>query len=180
MKKILITVIILLIAAGLVACTNPMEAAISQMVENNDAQNSSEGGSEDNASGSDGQMDVDIDENGNSVTISGDEGNVTYQGDENGMPWPGDKLPSSVPEIPGAKVVMVMDMDGGVMVAFENCEQAMADAYLASLKSAGWESTMNINTDEGYSEFFSKGNETLTFGWSSSDKTGSIIYGVSE
>jgi len=176
MKKIIIAIIVLLMVAGLAACANPLKAAVSQMAENNDAQDNSDSG----AASNDGQMDIDINEDGSSINISGDDGNVTIEGDEDGMAWPGDKLPSSVPEISGVKVVMVMDMDGGVLVAFEGCEQATADAYIAQLAGAGWDSSMNLNSDEGYTIFFEKGNEVLQFGWSKADKTGSILYGISE
>lgn|GEM_PF-3318956 len=178
MKRILIVLIILLIAAGLVACANPMQAAISQMAENNDAENSSDSGTEDNAD--EGQADINVSDNGSSIEITGEDGNATLQGDENGMAWPSDKLPSSVPEISGVKVVMVLDMDEGVMVAFENCDKAAAEAYIAKLKSAGWATGMELNADDGYTGFFTKGNESISFGWSTSDLTGSLIYGVSQ
>ena len=78
-----------------------------------------------------------LDEDGGSVEISGDDGNVTIEGSEDGMPWPGDKLPSSVPEIPGVTVVMVMDMDGGVLIGFENFDQAAAAAYVTTAERHG-------------------------------------------
>ena len=40
MKRILITVIVLLMIVGLAACSSPLDAAASQMTENNDAQDS--------------------------------------------------------------------------------------------------------------------------------------------
>ncbi len=162
-----------LMVAGLVACANPLEAAVSQMAENNGSQEASDSGSS-----GDSQMDIDINEDGGSINISGEDGNVSIQGDDNGMAWPADKL-SGVPEIPGVKVVMVMDMGEGIMVGFEDCDQSTAQGYISTLKSSGWEAAMEINADDGYSSVFTKGNESIQFTWSGDENAGSILYGVS-
>ncbi len=173
MKRIILTVIILLIVAGLVACANPLEAAVSQLAEESEASSSVDDGSSDSG---DAQMDIDVDEDGGSIEISGDDGNITIEGSEDGMPWPGDKLPSSVPEISGVTVVMVMDMDGGVLVGFENFDEAAAAAYVTQLKGMGWESVMEYTDDESYSSILSNGDETLQIGWSSEDNAGTLTY----
>jgi hypothetical protein len=175
MKRIVLTVIILLIVAGLVACSNPMEAAVSQMAENSETSASAEDGSPD---GDDTQMDMDmdIDEDGGSINISGDDGNISIEGSEDGMPWPGDKLPSGIPEVPGVTVVMVMDMDGGVLVGFENFDEATAQAYIAQLEGMGWESVMEFNDEDGYSNMFSNQDATLQLTWTSDDSAGTLTY----
>jgi hypothetical protein len=180
MKKILIVVIVVSLVVALTACGNALEAAVSQMAEEENTAQSSESSDLVDDSSADASMDIDISEDGGSINISGEDGNINIQGDENGMPWPSDKLPSSVPEISGVTVVMVMDMDEGVMVAFEDCDQAAAESYISTIKGSGWSTDMELNSDDGYTGIFSNGNETLTFGWSSSDATGSVMYGMTE
>lgn len=179
MKRIILTVVILLIVVGLVACSNPMEAAVSQMAESSEASAGAEDSSPDGDDTQDDtqmDMDMDIDEDGGSINISGDDGNISIEGSEDGMPWPGDKLPSGIPEVPGVKVVMVMDMDGGVLVGFENFDEATAQAYISQLEGMGWESVMEFNDEDGYSNMLSNQDATLQLTWTSDDSAGTLTY----
>jgi hypothetical protein len=166
MKRILITILVLLMIVGLAACSNPLEAAVSQAAEDNAAQESSadasqessESASQDTSDSGDDQMDIDI------------------SGDENGMAWPSDKLPSGIPEISGVKVVLVMDMGDGVSVGFEGLTQANAESFISQLEGMGWETVMDIDAEEGRSQMLTKGDETLQLNWSSEDGTGALLY----
>lgn len=172
MKKIIIAVIVLLMAAGLVACADPAEAAVSQTQaeESNGAQDASES--------SDGNLDIDINEDGGSINISGEDGNLSIQGDEDGMPWPGDKLPSNIPEVPGVTVTSVLDVGESVTVVFTGITEAAATAYAASLQSAGWTPVMNFDVEEGHAVTFNKDEEILQFIWSN-EGTGSLSFSKS-
>jgi len=124
-----------------------------------------------------GNIDVDIDDDGNSITVSGEDGSYSIVA-EDGMAWPSDRLPANVPAIPGVAVSGVMDSGAGVLVVFENCNEETANAYIVTLKSLGWEDVTNLITDDGLVVMFKKSDESLTFTWDKDDNTGSITYGT--
>ena len=91
--------------------------------------------------------------------------------------WPSDKLPDTVPPIPGISILDVMCDDESVAIMFEGCDQATADAYVSQLESMGWE-LWSEDIDDGYyyHDFENPENELLSFIWSSNDDIGSILW----
>lgn len=163
MRKFLFLLLMLIIVMA-AACAPRPEMMLEQLIEQSLRQ---EG------------KDVDIDVSGDgSVQIKDKDEQVTIDSGT-GMLWPGDKLPTKVPPVPGVKVEMVMDMGTGILVSFTGCDQATAEAYAANLKSLGWESSMDMQTEDGYVFVFASDNESLTFSWEKQGESGSITYGKS-
>ena len=162
MKKILLITISALLMLGLAACSpkNMMEQMIEQEAEKQGE-------------------DVDVEISGDSMTISGEDGSVNIQQGE-GMAWPGDKLPASVPQVTGVTVTQIIDAGTGVMIYFEGCSQATADAYIEQLKSINWEASYESRTEEGYMVIFGDNQESLSFTWTKDDNAGSVTYGKNE
>jgi len=168
MKKMLFVLLIMLLVIGLIACGKSIgEKAAENMIEEIMEKEGVE-------------VDVDVDDGGDTVTIETEEGGMTIEGDEGGMPWPNDKLPGNVPELKGVKVVTVIDAGSGIMIGFEGCDKNNVDAYIKLIKSNGWNVAMDMESDG--TRIIMAGNsndEFLQFGWNSEDGSGEITYGSS-
>ena len=91
--------------------------------------------------------------------------------------WPSDKLPDTVPPIPGVSVLDVMCDDESVIIMFEGCDQAIADDYVAQLESMGWELwSEDIDDEYCYNDFENPEDELLSFVWSSNDGIGNVLW----
>ncbi len=166
MKRILIVLLVVFLIFGLMGCRKAQENAVENMIE----------GMMESQSGED--VDVDIDDDGGNITISGDDGEVNIQGDEDGMPWPSDKLPNNVPRVKGVKVVSIMDVGTGIYVVFENCTGAIAEDYIKDVENNGWEITMNMDSEGTHIIMATNSNEEmLQFAWDEEDGGGEITYG---
>lgn len=166
MKKILLVLLITLLVLGLISCGNAREKAAENMLENILEEEAG------------GEVDVDVDDGGGSITISNDEGEFSIQGDEDGMPWPSDKLPANVPEVKGVKVVSVMDAGTGVSIIFQDCNVNIAQDYISQIEANGWEIMMNMDS-EGFHIISATNsqNEMLQFSWEEEDGGGSVTFG---
>lgn len=166
MKRILIILLTVFLVIGLVACDKSAEEkAAEKMIEDM----------------TDGKIDVDINDGGNSISISSEEGDIEIKGDEDGMPWPTDELPSNVPVLNGAKVVGKVNVGNGVVVTFEGCDKNMGENYVKDMVTAGWEIIMEMETDGVYMTMAQNGDETISFTWSEDDDgAGTMTYGKAE
>lgn len=113
-----------------------------------------------------------------SADFSENNDSIAAQGQEISSEWPSDKLPANVPPITGATVVLVMDMDEGVIISLGNLSQTVAEDYANSLKQLGWEPIYQETQGQDNTIIFEQGNASLTFGWYTDDNTGSIIYSL--
>ena len=175
MRKILLIAVVALLILGLVACTpkNLAEQAIEQQA----AQQGEDVDvdiDDDSMTIQNDDEEVVINNDGDSVSVSGEDGNLNMG---EGVEWPSD-MPANVPEVPGVTVIMVMDVAEGLMVSFEGCDQATADAYIATLKSLGWDALMETTTADGYVLIFESGDESLVFNWYKEEGAGSVTYGM--
>ena len=167
MKKILFVLLIALLVIGLIACANAREKAVENMIEEIIEK---EGG---------GDVDIDIDEGGDSIKIETEEGEMTIEGDEGGMPWPSDKLPAGFPKLNGVTVTAVIDAGGGIMIGFEGCTQNAADAFISNFTSSGWKITFEMESEGIKSVMVSKGDdEFVQISWEPDSGEGSITYGT--
>lgn len=166
MKRILIVLLIALLVMGLVSCGNAREKAAEKMIENMIEAEAGE------------DVDIDVDDGGGDITISGEDGEISIQGNEDGMPWPSDKLPGNVPEVKGVKVVSIMDAGTGIAIIFENCNANIAEDYIKQIESNGWEIMMNMDS-EGFHMIMAtnSNNEMLQFDWEEEDGGGTVTYG---
>ena len=182
MKRLLIVFLIAFLAIGLVACGGPPG-------DKNDKSDGNWGDGADEAAAekmiedmSGGEVDVDIDDGGDSITISSEEGDLVIEGDEDGMPWPSDKLPSNVPELKGVKVITTMDAGAGISIMFEGCDNGEGEAYIRALTAAGWNITMEMESEGLHTIMCDNGkNEFLHFSWIEEEEgAGSITFGNAE
>lgn len=169
MKKILIVLLIAFLILGIVSCGKAREKAAENMIENIIEAEAAEAGE---------NVDIDVDDGGGSITISGEDGEISIQGNEDGMPWPSDKLPGNVPEVKGVKVLSVMDADTGVAIIFDNCNSKIAEDYIKQIEANGWEIMMNMDS-EGFHMISATNsqNEMLQLSWDEGDTSGSLTYG---
>jgi hypothetical protein len=168
MKRILFVMLIAFLVFGLIACGQSMgEQAVENMLEQMIEEESG------------GDVDVDISDDGDTVSFESDEGEVTIEGDEGGMPWPSDKLPAGFPVLQGATIVAVIDAGTGIMIGFEDCSQGAADAFMSNFTTGGWKVTLEMESEGQKIIMASKGeNEFVQFGFSPEDGDGSITYGT--
>lgn len=166
MKRILIVLLIAVLILGIVSCGKAKEKAAENMIESIIEEQAG------------GEVDVDVNDGGDSITISSDDGEFSIQGDESGIPWPSDKLPANVPELKGVKVVSVIDVGTGVSIAFQNCSTSITEDYISQIKASGWEIVMNVDS-EGYHMITATNsqNEVLNFTLEEENGGGTIIYG---
>ncbi len=163
MKKVLCLALALVFLLALSACGN-REKIVEKMIES--------------AAQKEGQdVDVDIDDDGKSITITKDDGSYSVTAEE-GMAWPEDKLPSDIPAVPGVSVSGTMDSDAGVTVIFKDCDEDTINAYIDTLKNLGWKDATNMNTEDGILVLFEKSGAMLTLTWDNDDNVGSITYGT--
>lgn len=147
-------------ATSLYSCKNASEKAAEKAIE---GAYSSEG--ED--------VDVDIDEQGQKVTIETDEGKMVF--DQEGTTWPKD-IPSEIPQLKGVKIsgVSTGDVNGqkSWTVIYEGDATSQMESFKSALKSAGYE-TSKMTVNEGgavtgekgewaLSSMFSKENTVVT------------------
>jgi hypothetical protein len=92
------------------------------------------------------QTDTDSDDASNGdfyVTLNFVEGLATiYVFEDVGMgqqSWPADKLPAGFPVYPNGDVMYDVFDDGSIFIFINNSDEKTAEAYKATLKSAGWE-----------------------------------------
>lgn len=169
MKKVLIVLLVVFLIIGLVGCRKAQENAVENMIE---GMMEAQGGED---------VDIDIDDDSGSVSISGDEGDINIQGDEGGMPWPSDKLPNNVPEVKGVKVIFVMDAGSGINISFEGCTSKIAEDYEKKIVENGWEVTMTYES-EGFHTLTATNSddEMLQFSWDEEEATGGLTFGTNE
>lgn len=164
MKKILIVILVALLCLSFVGCRKAQEQAVENMLENM------------LESASDGEVDIDFNDDGSSFTISGEDGETTYQSDENGMAWPGDEFPNSVPELKGVKFITYASSDTGTSLFFEDCTDEIGEDYIKDIEQKGWDIVMNMDSDSFHMVSATKGDtETLTFTWDEEDNSGQIV-----
>ena len=120
MKKILIITLAFLLVFSLSAC-NAKEKVAEKVVED--------------IINSDSDSDVDVDFDGDQMTISDDEGNSMTMG---GTEWPSGDAAKLIPECKTGDVVYVLEMTGTVNISMENITEDEYNAYLQSIKNAGF------------------------------------------
>ncbi len=187
MKRVLIVLFTAIVIIGLAACGAPPK--------NNDDDNGGGWGDNDNdltpqeeaqaeamiedMIGED--VDIDIDDGGDSVTINSGDEEVSFEGSENGMAWPTDELPSNVPVLSGVKVVGKINVGNGVSLAFEGCSNSMGEKYVNEMKAMGWEITMEMEADGVHMTTAQNGDEYMQFSWSEEDNgEGGMTYSKDE
>lgn len=120
-------------------------------------------------------VDVDIDQQGQKVTIETEEGKMVF--DQQGTTWPKD-IPSEIPQLKGVKIsgVTTGDVNGAKSwtIIYEGDATAQMESFSAALKSAGYKTTkMTINEGGAVtgekekwvvSSMFSKENTVVTIG----------------
>jgi hypothetical protein len=163
MKRLSFILPIAIIAVTfLFSCKNASEKAAEEAIE---GAYSSEGK----------DVDVDIDQQGQKVTIETEEGKMVF--DQEGTTWPKD-IPSEIPQLKGMKIsgVTTGDVNGkkSWTVIYEGDATAQMESFSTSLKSAGYKTTkMTINEGGAVtgekdnwvvSSMFSKENTVLSIG----------------
>ena len=170
MKKFLIVVLIVVMALVLMACgKSAAEKMAEEMMENVAAE-----------SGEDVDVDIDGDGESGSITVSDGENEMVIESDEDGMAWPGDKLPGSVPELSGVKIVAVQAMDMMVSIYFEGCDESTGQAYIAAMKANGWDIITEIDMEDAHQVQAQIGEEWLHFTWTEDDGSGGVVYSKDE
>jgi len=116
-------------------------------------------------------------ENGGKITISDGEDQLVFESSEDGMPWPSDELPANVPELKGIIVVSVANVNEGVLIGFEGCDNDEALTYKEEITSAGWNVLLDMGADTGGMLTTSNDDgETLMFVWDTEEEGGAITY----
>lgn len=124
---------------------------------------------------------VDVDANGNEVTIKTEDGQIQYSaGGDVKIP---DDFPKELIISNDAKVIISSSTEGGSTVAYvTNDEQgAIFDKYLSDLPDQGWKKEMELDTASGKMATFSKDKEnvSITVGENNSDdKSGKTLVHV--
>lgn len=163
MKKVLCLTLALVFLLALSACGN-REKVVEKTIES--------------AAQKEGQdVDIDVDDDGKSISITKDDGSYSVIAEE-GMVWPEDTLPSDIPEIPGVSVSGTVDSGAGVTVVFKDCDEDTINAYIDTLKNLGWKDATNMGTEGGVLVIFEKSGAMLTLTWDNGDNVGSIMYGT--
>lgn len=88
---------------------------------------------------------VDIDTNDGEVRVSGEDGEELVFG---GGEWPVDKAAALIPEFKSGKVESVMNSDDYCMVIVEDSSEKDWQAYVESLKKAGFSDDVMEFSDE--------------------------------
>ncbi|MDD5016601.1 MAG: hypothetical protein PHO15_00705 [Eubacteriales bacterium] len=165
MKKLIFLLMAVLLIFCLVACGPSPEQIAEQMIE----------------SAYGGDVDVDIDDDGGSWSMSDGDDTVSFEGDESGIAWPADMFPSNVSEIQGVTVTGKMDAETTMWVTFEGCNDSISSAYVQQLQNAGWDMYAEATYEGVYTaQFKIEETEYITFSWSDEDGTGTLIYGAAE
>lgn len=147
---------------SMLSCKNASEKAAEEAIE---GAYSSEGEN----------VDVDIDEQGQKVTIETEEGKMVF--DQQGTTWPKD-IPAEIPQLKGVKIsgVSTSDVNGAKSwtVIYDGDATAQMESFSAALKSVGY-TTSKMTINEGgaltgekekwvVSSMFSKENTVMTIG----------------
>ena len=101
--------------------------------------------------------------------------------EETVLTWPKDKL-GSVPQLKGITITEITDIENGVLMTFEGCDEKETKMYTYQLTKEGWEFTTE-NTDEGKTAFASKQNESLIFFspiYDGNNEIGTITYTITD
>lgn len=178
MKKILVVLIAVCMLLSFSACGSSVKDQIEKQLEKAAEKIINESGE-----------DIDISINlpdedsadGGSITIGDGEDELVFEGSEDGMEWPDDKLPKSVPELKGIKVVSVSSIGGGVLIGFEECDKSEAETYVKQIKNTGWIVLMEANeSDGGMLMTNNDAAESLMFVWNTDDNSGVVTYTPAE
>ena len=99
---------------------------------------------------------------------------------DNILYWPGDDLPNGVPEIEGVVITSIQNVGekGALTITFEKCNSQEAKNYADKLDTSGW--TIYVNKyAEGTRQVMMENdqNEMITFTWSETTNSGTIMYG---
>lgn len=131
MKKIVIWILIVLLAASLAGCgakekldEKAGEALAEKVIEEA------------------GGGDVDID--GDKVVIKGEDGAEAVFGETE---WPTSDLAKSIPEFKGGKVVAVMEMNDSLLITLEGASKEGFTDYLDEIKKTFTEETYDMKSE---------------------------------
>lgn len=181
MKKggVAIVVVIILVLFGLLGCgvlgffvyNNYVRDKVGENIAENVIEESLEQGS-----GAD--VDVNIDDNGGSVTIEDDDSSMQITSDEE---WPSN-LPSSVPEFTYGKQVSSTYISGeygeGWTIAFEENSSDAYTSYKTDLEQNNWTIGTTIESGGVYMLSATKDNMTLSLNHNTAEDTLVITVGV--
>lgn len=167
-KNIALTSLLVISSVFLAGCTNP----ISQKIGENIVEKSIEAQT---------GAKVDINSNGDDVTIKTDEGQTQFSAGGNV------KLPDGFPKelivVDDAKLIVASSSDAGSTVSFlTNVDQTQVrEKYISSLKSDGWKKSVETTTEKGSMLNFSKDkqNAVVLIGENDSkDQSGKIMVNI--
>ncbi|HEX2946956.1 MAG TPA: DUF6591 domain-containing protein [Clostridia bacterium] len=88
----------------------------------------------------------DVDIEGSTVTIKGENGEELVVGDSE---WPKSELAKSVPEFKEGKITGVLDSEDSVFISLESVKKSDADAYLEKIKVDFTQEPLETTDDEG-------------------------------
>lgn len=152
MKKILIMIVMMILAASLVGCgaKKKLEEKIGEAITEKMFEEAGGG-------------DIDID--GDEITITTEDGETAIFG---ATEWPTSDLAKSIPKLDSGNVVSVMETDDYVMISLEETPQKDFAHYLDKIKEEYTEDSYDM-----------KSEEYLTYGGSNGEGvTISIVYGA--
>lgn len=105
---------------------------------------------------------VDVDSNGEKVTIKTDDGQTQFAaGGDVKLP---DNFPKELVVADDAKLMMATSSGNSSSISYlTNSEQkTVMEKYIATLTGSGWKKEMELDTGEGKMTNFSKGKEAVT------------------
>lgn len=150
-KKILFVLILPLVALSLSGCTP--KKSLSQKTAEKMAEKAIE---------SQTGANVDIDSNGDEVTIRSEDGNVTYSAGGNvSLP---ENFPKELIVAGDAKISVAISSEEGASVSYitNESQENITKKYLDSLTDAGWDKVMELSTTDGNMLSFEKGEGSIT------------------
>lgn len=159
MKRMIITLTAFaFIALALCACASPQKMA-QDIIKQQTGQN------------------VEINNDGSTVTVKGENGESAKYSVGNDLKWPADKL-QGLPELKGS-VKGVIETGGGYYVTIDNVNQADARAYIQKLKDMGYGDGTELNDGENHSLMFTgaKGEAEVFFQCDTESGTVTLGYG---
>jgi len=118
---------------------------------------------------------VDIDSNGEDVSIETEDGSYSMSGDNE---WPAD-MPSSVPKFTYGSVEASSKSSSGDStnwsVTFTEVKSDAYDSYTTELEKAGWNETSNISSGGSQIANMENNEYYLIFTYDASDNSGSLV-----
>lgn len=123
-----------------------------------------------------GSKKVDVDRDGEKITIEGEDGEKLSIGSGK---WPETEFANSLPKFDKGKIVSVIELENGFTVAIEDAKASDVEAYVEEVQKTFNNDKQTVNS-EGYFRYFASSDSEEVVSITYSDDYLSIVFSRSD